>query len=50
MLAPPRLGHCSNEPELTRAPTTAKGVAGVVPSLPELHFHHQTLRLAPSYA
>ena len=49
MLAPPCLGHCSNEPELTRAPATAKVVAGVVPGLPELHFHHQTLWLAPSY-
>ena len=47
MLAPPRLGHCSNEPELTRAPATAKVVAGVVPGLPELHFLHQTTRLAP---
>ena len=50
MLAPPRLGHCSNEPELTRATATAKVIAGVVLGLPELHFHHQTPRLAPSYS
>ena len=50
MLAPPRLGHCSNEPELTRAPATAKVVAGIIPGLPGLHFHHQTMRLSPSNA
>ena len=48
MLAPPRIGHYSNEPELTRAPATAKVVADVVPGLPELHFHHQMTRLASS--
>ena len=48
MLAPPYLGHCSNKPELTRAPATAKVVAGVIHGLPELHFHPQTTRLASS--
>ena len=48
MLAPPCLGHCSNEPELTRAPATAKVIAGAILGLPELHFHPQMTRLASS--
>ena len=32
---------------LARTPATAKVVADVVPDLPELHFLHQTTRLAP---
>ena len=43
MLAPPCLGHCSNELELTRAPATAKDDAGDNLGHPGPNRHHPSM-------
>ena len=42
--------HHSDEFDLTRTPAAAQLVVGVVSGDPELHLHHQSTRLAPSYS
>ena len=44
MLAPPCLGHCSNEPELDRASAAAELVAGATPATPRPRHHHGWMR------
>ena len=44
MLAPPHLGHCSNEPELDRASAAAELVAGTTPATPRPRHHHSWMR------
>ena len=36
--------------DYTRTPAAARLVAGVDSGAPELHHHHQSMRLAPNYA
>ena len=43
-------GHRSIDPELTRAPTTAKDDAGDNPGHPRPNRHHHSMRELPSYA
>ena len=49
MLAPPRLGHCSNELGLARTPAAARLVAGVDSGCPRPDNHHHSTHRRASF-